>query len=712
MKFDKLIRVNYRFFIATLVATTAWMGFAYHTMKTNMNTSDELIALDTSRNLNQYSLTLGDIFSKIEVIETFVTTSGIDSITEDSFEDFAEGQSFEGIGFVSFSIAPDGVIGYYYTDIDAFDDQSIVGLDLINDERDHVREAVQYAIENKVVVVNGPFDLLVGDEGIVFRKPVFIDDDFAGIINLVVHVDELYAQLNYFATERIDTAVYDINENLVFGEENFEHNIHAEEPIDLDYVNWHIGVNISKEYQQNNTLFLYFLGSGFTGLYLIVMFLWAFYYFRNRSLINKQRRLIYFDGLTELPNRMQFEEETKQLIWNRTPFFLGFGDLDNFKNINDVLGHSVGDQYLSFIASHLKSLIRENLRVYRWGGDEFIFVFIKTNKNELHKIMEGVFDIFKQPFEVKETKHQISISIGVVEYPKDGSDLEVLVKEADIVMYDIKSQHKNTYSFFEQKYLDRLTSQLDFQQTLDGYDVENFDVYLQPIVDVKAGEVKGFEGLARLFDENGRQFPTQEIIKVYEQDGTITKLDKYVFHKICQYISSCNRVDEEGFFFTFNISPLSLTSEYIDYLERTVHSYNINPKNIVIELIETLGFKDVRISIELLERIKRIGFNVAMDDFGMGYSSLSYITKLPLDLIKIDRSFIHNYENNTFNRTILHTIKDISNSLKLDILVEGIETQNQLDYITKLGAQYYQGYLHSKPMSFEDMKKLLDNEKK
>lgn len=702
------IKTHYKFLIAILIAISLGNGFAYLTIKTNIDTREELIALDTSRSLNQYSLTLGQIFSKIDIIETFVLTSGIENITDDSFEEFAENTSFEGIGFASFSIAPEGVIEFYYSD--AFD-EDLIGLDLVNDERDHVRIAVDYAITNKLVVVNGPFDLLIGDEGIVFRKPIFMDDEFVGLINLVVEVETLNEQLNRYDTNRIVTGVFDRNEELVFGDEEGEnHELHAYEQIHFDYVDWHIGVQVSSEYQQNSFWVSSFLGTGFTVLLIIVLYLWSHYYYRNRKLIAKQEQLIYYDNLTELPNRMLFKEETQALIYNRTPFFLGFGDLDNFKNINDVLGHSVGDQYLSFVASHLMVLLSDNLKIYRWGGDEFIFVFMNTTKDELEQVMENIFKIFRRPFEVKETKHQISISIGLVEYPIDGSNLDDLVKRADIVMYDIKSQHKNTYNFFKQKHLDKLYNQLQFQQTLDDYDVDDFDVYLQPIIDVKSGDIIGFEGLARLFSPEGKQFPTHEIIKFYEQDGTITKLDKYVFNRICTYITECNQLEEKNLFFTFNISPLSLTMEYIEYIEHTVHSYDIDPNNIVIEIIETLGFKDVKISIELLDKIKEIGFRIAMDDFGMGYSSLSYITKLPLDLIKIDKTFVHDYETNTFNRTILHTIKDISNSLNLDILVEGIETQNQLDYISDLGAQYYQGYFHSKPMSFKDIKKFMEKE--
>ena len=707
---EKFIKDNHKFIIAIIVVTVIWLSFAYNTISTNVQTKEELIRLESSSSLRYIDLELSNIFTDIQIIETFVTTVGISNITTEKFNEFASAQQFHEEGFVSLSIAPNGIIEYYYSEL--FDDDLIIGQDLLHDERIHVREAVEYAIENNVIVTNGPFDLLLGDQGLVFRKPLYEGEQFIAIINYVIDFDVFYGHLNKFDSPRIFSAIYDSNRNLIFGVHEYTENIEVFEKIDLEYVDWHIGIQASDSYLRTQVLINSFLGAMFTVLLIAVWVLWSFYYFRNKDLHKTQNQLIYYDILSNLPNRLLFEEETQALIYNRTPFFLGFGDLDNFKNINDVLGHSVGDQYLSFVATHLKTLVSENLRVYRWGGDEFIFIFINTSKEELHGVMDRIFNIFRTPFEVKDTKHHISISIGVVEYPKDGLNIDDLVKRADIVMYDIKSQHKNTYSFFEKRYLENLYNQLEFQQTLDKYEVDDFDVYLQPIIDVESGELKGFEGLARLFDENGKQFPTHEIIKLFEQDGTITKLDKYIFRTICKYISECTSVNRDEFFFTFNISPLSLTREYVEYLERTVHSFNINPESIIIEIIETLGFKDVRISIELLDMIKRIGFKIAMDDFGMGYSSLSYITKLPLDLIKIDKSFIHDYEHNTFNRTILNTIKDISNSLHLDILVEGIETESQLEFIKGLKAQYYQGYYHSKPMSFKAAKKFIEKAKK
>ncbi len=707
MREKRIIAKNIGFIIGTLIATITFFIGVFFVMSENMESRKQTLELETSNNVNHYNLVLHTIFHNILVIETYVNTVGIDNITQESFDDFVEFINFEGEDFVSFSIAPSGIIEFYYSKDFG---EGLIGYDLVNDEREYVRTAVEYAIDNKVIVVNGPFELIQGDKGLVFRKPLFDEDEFVGLINFVVDYDLLAESFNSNDAKTIYTSIYDENKGIVFGDAEYTDNIHYYEKIDLEYVNWSIGIQISSEFDRSEILKSAYLGSGFTLLYLLIMYLWSNYYFKTRALLSYQNTLIKYDNLTSLPNRRLLNEETNQLIEDGVPFYLGFGDLDNFKNINDVLGHTIGDQYLSFVAKQFDKLVENNLRIYRWGGDEFIFVFITEERDSIIAKLDNIFDIFKTPFDINGSKHQISISVGVVHYPNDGANLDELIKHADIVMYDIKAQYKNTYSFFEEKYLVELYQKIEFQQKLDDYQISDFEVFLQPIIDVKTNEVKGFEGLSRLFDKDGKLIPTFAVIKRYEQDGKITNLDKHVFHQICKYLNHINKECEKEYFLTFNISPLSLNNDYIEYLRRTVNSYKINPKLIIIEVIETLGFKDIRISIELLNKIKDIGFKIAMDDFGMGYSSLSYLAKLPFDIIKIDKSFVQTYESDAFNKTILRTIQEISETLNLETLVEGIETQKQLDFVLDLGTNYYQGYLHSKPQRFDEIMKIIRKE--
>ena len=703
MNLKRILLNNSTFIIILLVSTIAYFFGVYIIQEDVASREEEIVTLEASIGESHYNIVLREVLSNIDIIETYVDSIGMENITDESFDNFMEGFNPKGVDFVSLSIAPDGILEFYYSEEYG---EGLIGRDLVNDDRDFVREAVALAIEENVIVVNGPFDLIQGNQGIVFRKPVFDNEEFVGLINFVVDYDVLQETFDELDLISIHVGIYD-HENLIFGQQPLVDDMYKFEQIDLDYVDWHIGIQVNDGYAQSRETLNILFGIGFLVVYGIIAYLWIRYYSKTRSLIGQQNILIKYDNLTKLPNRRMFVEETQKLIESGTEFYLGFGDLDNFKNINDVLGHSIGDRYLSFISEKMKLQLNENLRIYRWGGDEFIFVFIENDRSKIINEIDQIFDVFKTPFDINGSKHQISISIGLVHHPIDGTVLDELVSRADIVMYDIKAHYKNTYSFFEEKYLKELYDQVEFQQKLEQFEISDFEVFFQPIVDVNTNQVVGFEGLSRLFDQDGKQMNTQAIIKRYEQDGTITSLDKHVFHKVCENLNKVSETCEKEYFMTFNISPLSLSMDFIDYLRRTSNSYNIDTSKIIIEVIETLGFKDVKISVELLSEIKKLGFRVAMDDFGMGYSSLSYIAQLPLDIIKIDKSFIHTYEENKFNLTILKTIQDISESLELETLVEGIETKKQLDFVKSLGVEFYQGYYHSKPQRFDDLIKKL-----
>lgn len=704
MKLISYIQKNTIFVVTLLIATLLYFIGVFLIQSDRIDRKDQIIALESSIAEVHYKDVLLHVTHNIEIIETFVMTEGMESITTESFDAFMEDFNPQDVDFVSVSVAPDGIIEFYYSE-DYGD--GLIGYDLVHDNRSFVREAVEYAIDNQVIVVNGPFDLLQGNQGIVFRKPVFEDNVFVGLVNFVVDYDNLESTFQDTGLQAINTGIFDANNTLIFGDASYSDSMYFYEQTNVNYVDWYIGIHVREAFEQQEDLRVSLLRVGFIIIYILMVYLWTNYYHKTKRFISYQSHLIHFDNLTLLPNRRLFEEETNQLIEKNQEFYLGFGDLDNFKNINDVLGHSIGDDYLIFVSEQLRRMTNDTLRIYRWGGDEFIFVFLETKRQSVIQKVDRIFDIFKTPFDINGSKHQISISIGLVNYPTDSDNLDDLVRRADIVMYDIKAHYKNTYSFFEEEYLQELYKVIYFQQELDQYAISDFHVYFQPIIDINTSKIVGFEALSRLFDTNGEPFNTGAIIKQYEKDGTITNLDKHVFHQACISLNKLNKAFGKQYFITFNISPLSLNYDYIDYLKRTARSYHIDTKYIIIEIIETLGFKDVAISVELLSEIKKLGFKIAMDDFGMGYSSLSYIAKLPLDIIKIDRSFVHTYESDAFNRTILNTIQDISDSLHLQTLVEGIETEKQLDFVRTLGVQYYQGYLHSKPQPLEDILSLL-----
>ena len=700
----KRIKENRKFSTTIFISTFLWAFIVVLFIILSNNNRKELINIETMRVQENYEGILDNIIHEVDSIEIFVLTVGMDNLTQNNFDYYVSNKDFSNIGFVSFSIAPEGIIQYYYSY--NYDD-NLVGHDLINDEREHVRDAVAYTIDNDVVVINGPFDLIQGGEGIVFRKAVFENGEFVGIINLVINYDNLNSLFEISKSNVVDAGIYCADHTLLFGKLEYSDKLSYIKKFDIDNIDWEIGVEISDSYKlQSQMANITFLVVTIV-LYIFIITIGTKVYCRNKDLLEKQNSLIYFDNLTSLPNRRLFIKNITNLLNDKKMFYLGFGDLDNFKNLNDILGHSIGDVYLKKIAKRFKSIISDKLKIYRWGGDEFIFLMKTKTKEETKQLTDIIYEKFKNPIIIKETKYYVSISIGIVNYPLHGETIDDLVKRADIVMYDIKSQNKNNCGFFEDKYFYNLQREVDFENTVNSYSLSEFEVFLQPVLYTGNQEVYGFEGLIRLFDKNNNLINTQELIKVYERKGEISKLDEFVFEEICKHSVNLKKEFQKDYNYAFNISPITLSKDFISFLKRTIKKYQIDPNFFVVEIIETLGFKDIDESLILLRELRKLGFRIAMDDFGTGYSSLSYITKLPLSIIKIDRYFVQHYQLNEFNKTIILMIKTISKSLNIDVVVEGIETEEQLQFIKKIGEQYFQGYLYSKALRYDMLVKLL-----
>lgn len=699
---------NYNAFGYVLfISTILWFFSIALFVSTNNKVKSNLIDVETIRVKEHYVTVVSKVIQELEHVAIFTESVGTDNINDENFSEFVSRNEVNIDGLINYSIAPGGVQEFIYSTLP---DEIIKGHDLLNDERELVREAVEYAILSKTVVINGPYELRQGGEAIVFRKAVYENGEFASLVNIVIENEILKSMFNEASSDIIDVGIFDNNNNLLFGDFTQDKTKSYDQTKYINNADWTILVGVSDTYRKEATISNLLLISVSLIIY-IVAFVFALKFYRNnKKLIKRQEKLINYDNLTGLPNRRLLSDDINILLENDTPFYLGFGDLDNFKNLNDILGHSVGDKYLKDISDRFHSIIDNHLTIYRWGGDEFIFLFRFEKKAETVYYLKLIYSTFREPIIIKETNYSVSMSIGVVNYPSQGDTIDDLIKRADIVMYDIKSQQKNTYGFFEDKYLDNLQREVDFENKLYEYSLSDVEVYLQPVVRVKNNEIVGFEALTRLFDNNGKLINTSEMIKVYERRGDIFKLDKHIVEQAFQHHVMLKEEFNEKYEISFNISPITLSDEYIVFLKSLIKKYNVQPEFFVIEIIETTGFKDIDESVLLLKKLRKIGFKISMDDFGMGYSSLSYITRLPLSQIKIDRNFIQNYQTNEFDKLLILTIREISKSLNIEVVVEGIEEDSQLDFIREIGAHYYQGYLHSRPMSFKKLKEFL-NEK-
>jgi diguanylate cyclase (GGDEF)-like protein len=704
MRFGNLIKKNRGYFLVVIIVSVLWGLLLYTFISSSHNYRDEILEVESLKEKEHYEAILNDTFAKMEIVKVFVEVKQIDNITQTEFDEFTDKMDFSGIGFLSLNIAPDGVIAFYYSEV--LSEEDLIGYNFFEDTRQSVIDAINYSIEHDVIVVNGPIDLLLADQGIVLRRAIFEDDTFVGLISLIIDYNQLQELLNENSSDVVDVGVYRTDNSLIFGDLPYDERLELK-TIGLDEVDWRIGLKISDDFARESLTidaFIYLIGNI---LYITAISFGSIIYFKNKRLILEQIRLINYDQLTQLPNRRLLTDDVNKAISENRPFYLGFGDLDNFKNLNDILGHSVGDKFLIDITERLNETIDDIFHVYRWGGDEFIFLIFTGDKQVATKYLDKLYEKILDPILINEAKYNIQISIGVVQYPRHGITVDDLIKHADIVMYDIKSQKRNTYGFFENKYLDHLQREVDFENKVNKYSIDDFQLYLQPVLNTKTDEIYGFEALTRLIDEKGQVLNTFEVIKVLERKGEIPKLDKHVFNTLCIYSRKIHEESGKRYVYSFNISPITLSDEFVEFLKEKVKEHKINPKDFVMEVTETLGFKDVDASVNLLRKIKQIGFGIAMDDFGIGYSSLSYIARLPLDIIKIDRYFIQNYYDNEFEKLIIYSILDISKSLKLKIVVEGIETPRQLEFIKQINAHFYQGYIHSKPMSLDNLLKHL-----
>ncbi|MBI9009413.1 MAG: diguanylate cyclase [Tenericutes bacterium] len=337
MRVFKFMKNNKKFFLFVLIVTVIWALLLNTISVTTKKHQEQIVSLETIKETENYEAILNNIIKKIELVKVYVETVGFDNITQNSFSDFVERTDFSDIGFLSLNLAPDGIIAFYYSDV--LDEEDLIGHNFFEDSRESVRNAIDYTIEHDVVVVNGPIDLLLANQGIVLRRAVFENSNFTGIISLVIDMNQLSALFEQTSSNVIDLGVYQTDNTLIFGDLEYSDDLLSVNNIDIDEVDWRIGVKINDSFASESQWTEIFILATGNLLYLMAIGLGGLLYFRNKKLINKQIELINYDNLTQLPNRRLLEKDVNHAISNNQPFYLCFGDLDNFKYLNDILGH-------------------------------------------------------------------------------------------------------------------------------------------------------------------------------------------------------------------------------------------------------------------------------------------------------------------------------------------------------------------------------------
>ncbi|SHJ87424.1 diguanylate cyclase (GGDEF) domain-containing protein [Anaerobranca californiensis DSM 14826] len=412
--------------------------------------------------------------------------------------------------------------------------------------------------------------------------------------------------------------------------------------------------------------------------------------------------LAYTDLVTGLPNKTFIEQEVNMNIklGQCNNFALVYIDVDNFKNINDTLGHSAGDQLLRNIAKRLREQITYPHLVGRLGGDEFVLVIYDDGNNGgvLNHIKE-IIEKLKIPWVYNGKEYFISISAGIALYPQHGTTFEILYKNADSSMYMAKEQGRNKIFIYSNAMQEKRVATMELANQLhNAINKGELTLHYQPIIDLKTEKITGLEALIRWQHPEKDLISPMEFIPIAENTGLIHQINLWVLKTACLQKKIWDKVCNCSLKISVNFSCKSF--EYPDLAEQIkniIEETGINPTDVQLEITETTFLDNLQLGIEILKKLQKMGITIALDDFGTGYSSLTYLINLPIDAVKLDRDFINKIGHRKENEIIVKAIIELAKALNIQVVAEGIENREQLSFLKNIGCHQGQGYHFSKP---------------
>lgn len=414
------------------------------------------------------------------------------------------------------------------------------------------------------------------------------------------------------------------------------------------------------------------------------------------------------DFLTGLYNRMRCERDLERYILQIKESggegALLYIDLDDFKHINDGLGHHYGDILLKNIADSLKNIPGVENSCYRMGGDEFIIILMHRQIHMLHQILEEVKTLFAKPWMLKDGDYYCTMSMGVVQFPRDGNTVEELIKKADIAMYEAKSLGKNCIHFYDENVESTSYERLDLEKNMRNATrnaCEEFEVCYQPIFDLtrEGNPCVGAEALLRWNSNKLGAISPSEFIPLAEYLGLINPIGEFVLKQASRSCKYWNDMGHPDYKVNVNLSVVQLLQKNItDMIRSVIKESGISPQNLTLEVTESLAINDMNYMKQILADIRSLGVRVALDDFGTGYSSLNHIREMPLDVIKIDRCFVTDIGKDEFQTAFVKMVAELASAINVNVCVEGVETREQFDAIKNTKIQMLQGFYLGKPM--------------
>lgn len=417
--------------------------------------------------------------------------------------------------------------------------------------------------------------------------------------------------------------------------------------------------------------------------------------------------------MTQLPNRIAFTEVLDNVLYTlRQEEIIAIMhiDIDDFKVINDTLGHSYGDELLIDVTHRLKQAITEDDYLARSGGDEFILLSqnimdISQYEDKIKKIMK----VFSYPFVLSTKEFFITVSIGIVLAPTNGKTSQVLLKNVDTAMYEAKANGKDTYCYFNDSMNVNLMKKIEMQSELrTAIENREFVAYYQPQIQLSDNQLVGFEALIRWKKEDGELVSPADFIPLAEETGLIVPIGQYVLIEACKELKLWNDKGYKDLTMAVNLSVRQFRDrDFVQMLKDIIDEVGVNPKNLELEITETLALEDLELTVTTIRKLQELGVKFALDDFGTGYSSMRYLKELPINILKIDKSFLDTITENESDQKIVQTIIAMARILHLEVIAEGVESEAQAEYLKNANCDKVQGYLYSKPVPSQEAYELI-----
>lgn len=638
----------------------------------------------------------------------------------DDFEHYSE-EVLKSVGGISnLQLAPGGIIQKIHP---LKGNEKAIGHDILKDDKRSIE--AHLAITERKLTLAGPFTLVQGGVAVIGRNPVFFKEGnkqtFWGFTSALIYLDDLLAstELNLLQSKgyryQLSRRSPDTGQTEVIttSEEPVVYPYHSS-TVNVPNATWTI--TISRPMEGN----IWQSALGYFASITIALFVsWAMWFVLRQpeklQKIVKQKtheleKFALYDYLTGLANRRLLNERLEGVIHQtkhdgKSATLLYF-DLDDFKRINDSMGHEAGDYLLQQISHRLNSIIGKNDVIARLGGDEFAVLLLDANSiHDASGIAEKLIDVISEPIIQNNKELAVSASVGITMIPSDGHDLTTLLRNADIAMYAAKKDGKKCYRFFNKTLQKKALEKLAIEEGLDTAITEKqFVLHYQPVINFDSNQLCGYEALIRWnHPEKGLVYP-DKFIGIAEESGKIQDIGYWVIREVCEVIKMRLLHSGECYRVAVNLSPRQFTDpDLLDNMRKIIRSVDIDARFIEIEITESTLMENVEYAIHILNQLKELGITVAIDDFGTGYSSLAMLKRLPVDKLKIDRSFVKELNSDDSDQKIVQALISMAHTLQINVVAEGIETQEQLKLLRQYGCDFGQGYLFSKPVPIDEL---------